>query len=70
MLVCRVVEITSVLLIFVGYVPSSGYLEELIQSYPNFNDPMYKKDKEDTEVMKGVINEKGKKVNLKPYPLQ
>ena len=39
-------------------------------SYPKFNDPTYKKDKEDTEVMKGVINEKGKKVNLKPYSIQ
>jgi hypothetical protein len=53
-----------------GYVPSSGYLEELIQSYPNFNDPEYKKDKEDKDVMKGVINEQGKKVDLKPIPLQ
>ena len=70
-----VCNITAVLF-DTGFVPKKGYLEKLVKEYPNFNDRKYMKKATQEEkdamsaAMKDVINDKGEKVDLEPFPLQ
>ena len=60
--------IKSIVLLIVGYIPEKGYLEKLLASYPNFNDPDYSvtdADKDRMICVDGATTQK-----LEPLPLQ